>query len=180
MSEQLREILSAVMDGEASQFEARRVLDELRRDARLRADWQRFNQVSALLQGASAGARHRLADRVWRDLQDSSPTAPTVAAAAAFGAARPHTWGRLTAVAAALTAVGLLLGVQFTDVGEGQQPGPAQADAPLAASQQPAAAEDSEGMHIYLIEHMQHKAVNHPDVAAMTKLVAFELDDGGP
>jgi sigma-E factor negative regulatory protein RseA len=37
MNEQLRQSLSAVVDGEADAFELRRVLDELDRDPELRA-----------------------------------------------------------------------------------------------------------------------------------------------
>lgn len=183
MSEKLREQLSAVMDGEASQFEARRVLDELRRDARLRADWRRFSQVSAILQGAGANARRGLADRVWRDLRNGSPQAPGASVAKGPATAHPHAWGRLTAVAAALAAVGVLFGVQFTGVGEPEQPGPVVGPAvegrPAAAANAPPPA-SWDGMDAYVIQHMRHKAVNHPDVAATTKLVAFELDAAGP
>ena len=41
MSEKLKESLSAVVDGEADEFELRRVLDEINRDQILAESWER-------------------------------------------------------------------------------------------------------------------------------------------
>ncbi len=51
MSSQLKESLSAAIDGEADQFELRRVLDEVGRDPQLRASWQRYHAIGALIRG---------------------------------------------------------------------------------------------------------------------------------
>jgi sigma-E factor negative regulatory protein RseA len=51
MSEQLKESLSAVMDGEADEFEIRRVLDETSADAALRGVWDRYHLVGSVLRG---------------------------------------------------------------------------------------------------------------------------------
>lgn len=45
----LKETLSALMDGEATDWETRRVLDEITRDAELRNAWQQYQTNSALL-----------------------------------------------------------------------------------------------------------------------------------
>ena len=51
MSEQLKESLSAVMDGEADEFEIRRVLDEATSDAELRGVWERYHLIGSVLRG---------------------------------------------------------------------------------------------------------------------------------
>lgn len=51
MSDQLREALSAVMDGEADEFELRRVLDEVGRDSDLSEQWHRYELIGAALRG---------------------------------------------------------------------------------------------------------------------------------
>ena len=45
MSEKLKESLSAVIDGEADEFELRRVLDEMNRDEVLAASWERYQDL---------------------------------------------------------------------------------------------------------------------------------------
>jgi sigma-E factor negative regulatory protein RseA len=51
MSEQLKESLSAVMDGEADEFEIRRVLNEAAEDAELRGVWERYHLVRSVMRG---------------------------------------------------------------------------------------------------------------------------------
>jgi sigma-E factor negative regulatory protein RseA len=51
MSEQLKESLSAVMDGEADEFEIRRVLNEAAEDSELRGVWERYHLVSSVIRG---------------------------------------------------------------------------------------------------------------------------------
>jgi len=49
MSEQLREGLSALVDGETDEREAARLLDQLTRDAELKAAWERYHLMSDVL-----------------------------------------------------------------------------------------------------------------------------------
>ncbi len=49
MSEQLREGLSALVDGETDEQEAARLLDRITRDAELKAAWERYHLVSDVL-----------------------------------------------------------------------------------------------------------------------------------
>ena len=51
MSEQLKESLSAVMDGEADEFEIRRVLNEAADDPELRGVWERYHLVRSVMRG---------------------------------------------------------------------------------------------------------------------------------
>ncbi|MEZ5597309.1 MAG: sigma-E factor negative regulatory protein [Pseudomonadales bacterium] len=56
MSEQLREALSAVLDGEADEFTLRRVLDETSRNVELRDTWTRYSLIKATLRGDADAA----------------------------------------------------------------------------------------------------------------------------
>ena len=182
MSEKLRESLSALMDGEASAFEVRRVLDELQRDAQLREAWVRWQRVSATLQGGAELAGSDLADRVWAGLKNDP--APTTEQASRD---RPPNWRRLTAwTAASAAAVAVVVATQFTTIGGGGEAAPQVATVPEMAAR-PVAAEpprppfggplqDARDVNAYVLQHMQHKAVNQPDVGAFTKLVTFEQD----
>jgi len=77
MTEQLRQSLSAVIDGEADAFELRRVLDELDRDPELRAAWDRYHLIGSVLRGErtvqSRSAARVLARRVPLAVRESAP-----------------------------------------------------------------------------------------------------------
>ena len=177
MSEQLRESLSAVMDGEANAFEVRRVLDEVRRDAQLRNAWVRWQRVSAVLQGGATPPGTELADRVWAGLQDD-PAIASPADQAPFG--RQRNRGRVTAwIAASAVAVAVVAVTNFSVLGGGERASAPQVAArPTApAPQRPLPSEppgDVRNVNAYMLQHMQQKAVSHPDVGAFTKLVTFE------
>ena len=183
MSEQLRESLSALMDGEANAFEVRRVLDEVRRDAELRHIWDRWQRVSAALQGGAVPSESGLADRVWAKLQDD----PATASGAGQGAGavqeplgHQRNWGRVTAwVAASAAAVAVIVATNFSTLGGGEGLSAPQVAArpeapppprPLVNKPPP----QGPDVNVYMLQHMQHKAVNQPDVGAFTKLVTFE------
>ncbi len=55
MSMKLKESLSAAIDGEADEFELRRVFDEMNREPGLRTMWQRFHAIGALMRGEARG-----------------------------------------------------------------------------------------------------------------------------
>ncbi len=177
MSEQLRESLSALMDGEANAFEVRRVLDEVRRDAELRKVWNRWQRVSAALQGDVAPAGTDLADRVWAGLGDPS------AADSAGRQARPgHRWSgrRLTAWAAvSAVAFAMVAATYLATLGGGEPVAlpeaavpPTELDAPaLLSGRLPP---EARNVDVYLLHHMQQKAVKQPDVGVFAKLVTFE------
>ena len=183
MSEQLRESLSALMDGEANAFEVRRVLEEVRRDAQLRKAWVRWQRVSAALQRGEAPPEADLADRVWAGLQDG----PAAGAGADQGAGavqeplgQQRNWARVTAwVAASAAAVAVIVATNFSTLtgGEGAS-APQVAARPVAPEpQRPLPSEpptEGRSVNAYMLQHMQHKAVNQPDVGAFTKLVTFE------
>ena len=72
MSEQLRESLSAVMDGEADAFELRRVLDESRSDSKLRELWHRQHLVRDILRGDEIVHQLDLRARLLAEMEELS------------------------------------------------------------------------------------------------------------
>ena len=84
MTEQLRQSLSAVIDGEADAFELRRVLDELDRDPELRAAWDRYHLVGSVIRGERTPKSRMLAralsNRVPLAVRQSVPGAVAPAA----------------------------------------------------------------------------------------------------
>lgn len=180
MSEQLRESLSALMDGEANAFEVRRVLDEVRRDAQLQKTWVRWRQLSAALQGGVTPTASDLADRVWAGLRDD----PATAAADQAPPGQRRSWGRVTAwVAASAAAIAVIVAANFSSLGGGKGASapqvavhPAPPPRPLAVRPPP----EGPNVNVYMLQHMQQKAVNQPDVGAFTKLVTFEPDPSAP
>ena len=69
MSEKLKESLSAVIDGEADEFELRRVLDEVGKDAGLQQSWDRYHLIGAAMRRERVLAADRIRDAVWAELQ---------------------------------------------------------------------------------------------------------------
>ncbi|NJN52466.1 MAG: sigma-E factor negative regulatory protein [Gammaproteobacteria bacterium] len=113
MSSQLKESLSAVVDGEADEFELRRVLDETGRNPELLASWRRYHAIGALIRGEVTGgssfARTSL-NRVWAGLARGEAAADP-ASGARFDMASSSWVRRLagTAVAASV-ALGVIAG----------------------------------------------------------------------
>lgn len=81
MTEQLKEALSAVVDGEADVFELRRVLDEVGRSPELSAAWQRYHLIGEHLRGEplalNAEGRNTMADAVWESALAAGPATGT-------------------------------------------------------------------------------------------------------
>jgi sigma-E factor negative regulatory protein RseA len=131
MTEQLRQSLSAVIDGEADAFELRRVLDELERDPELRAAWDRYHLIGSVIRGErtrqSQATARALARRVPQAVRESSAErgVATAVVPAGTGDARSAEAGRgrRGAVGIALAAsVALATAVAF--VGFESGPGP--------------------------------------------------------
>lgn len=201
MSETLKEALSAVVDDEADEFELRRVLDELDKDAELRGLWSRYHLVGSVLRGERPTAADTLRERVWNSLeQDLGGAEPALrdasgaARASAPAAARPGWLGpRLGVAVAASVALAVVLGIAMT--GETENPaGPAlvqtevapltsgtpvlveQAVAPagdlrLARDVSPS---DLRRARAYMLYHTQHQALNQAGVVNFVKMATYE------
>ena len=165
------------MDGEANAFEVRRVLDEVRRDVDLQGTWARWRKLSAALQEGAKPFESDLAERVWAGIQDD----PAIDAAVGQGlASGQRKWRRVTAWAAgSAAAVAVVVAANLLSFGGGEDPSAPEVAArpvaplpprPLASGPPP----EQPNVDVYMLQHMQQKAVNQPDVGAFTKLVTFE------
>jgi sigma-E factor negative regulatory protein RseA len=123
MNEQLRQSLSAVVDGEADAFELRRVLDELDRDPELRATWMRYHLIGSVIRGEHAALRGATADRLGQplavaaEIASSRPTHAVDAAADTAGPRAPGVCARaglLTAASAFVALSALVSGLLLT------------------------------------------------------------------
>src|SRR5262249_26789102 len=75
MSDQLKESLSAVMDGEADDFELRRALDEMSNDPALRGVWERYHLIGSALRREGRGTANSLGARFWDRIDAGEGTA---------------------------------------------------------------------------------------------------------
>ena len=108
MSEQLRESVSAVMDGEADELELRRVLSEENADS-VRSTWSRYHENQCVLQGSEQELR-------FRDWDISSKVSEAIADEKITPMKKPSrfSWGRPAAsfAVAASVAFAVVVGVQ--------------------------------------------------------------------
>jgi len=128
MSEQLREALSAIVDGEASNFELRRVLDEISKDESLQTTWQNYHLMRSAMQGENTVNVGAMSDRIWAELDFDSDVEqsdqPALEIEATVAEQPTRRWGLALgsgAVAAAVATV-LLVGGYLPGAGEDGAP----------------------------------------------------------
>ena len=121
MSEQLKESLSAVMDGEAETFEVRRVLDECAKDEGLAQTWARYHLVGSVLRGEQSERQARMPDAIWAALEEPRGTDDPLFESAA-GESRKSGWARLLGpVAGIAVAATVAFGIVVSlDTGSGE------------------------------------------------------------
>jgi sigma-E factor negative regulatory protein RseA len=166
----MKEQLSALVDNELNEFEERRLLQELERDALLRASWQRYHLMRAALrneleQAPSAASTERLIARLAAE-----------PAAARGGSARRRVARAAAGLAIAATvATVALFGLQTLNRPGGPQTTPVASSSPVAstvlapaasvtpvAAQRPAgtnwetlAPEEERILNAYLVQHSE-------------------------
>ena len=191
MSEQLKESLSAVMDGEADEFEIRRVLNEAADDPELRGVWERYHLVRSVMrgEGRTLGA-DRLSARFWTqiDAGEAAPVDEIAEPANASPRASRSTWvtwgQRVAGVAvAAGVAAAVIVGYRIDEsaptppaqvaVVEPAVPSAAMALFDDETRVQPAAL-DLQRAHAYMLHHAHHVALNNRSVVPFVKVAAFE------
>jgi sigma-E factor negative regulatory protein RseA len=193
MSEQLKESLSAVMDGEADEFEIRRVLNEAADDPELRGVWERYHLVRSVMRGEGRmpGA-DRLSTRFWTQI-DAAEDAPAddnvepIESSTQAPRSNWVSWGqRLAGVAvAAGVAAAVIVGYR-TDEGVKAPPAQVAVVEPAGPSASAAlfddemrlqgvpAALDLQRAHAYMLHHARHVALNNRSGVPFVKVAAFE------
>ncbi len=196
MSEQLRESLSAAMDGEADAFELRRVLDEAKQDEALREQWHRLHLLRDVLREDLKVYQPDLRERIWHGLLERAEEQDqeielVLAETAQTNRSQRSPWlGRLvaTGVAAVVAVVVVFNGGVFEQGLDGDVPVDFAADStypnvdfqtPQAvAAEEPvmyqqATALDHQRQNAWMLHHIQQRAMNQAGVASFVKMATF-------
>ena len=191
MSEKLREAVSAAVDDEADEFELRRVLDEVQKDPQLKATWERYQLVGALLRDEHPAVDGSLRERVWAELgTDTDVVAAPFIAEEVQATTTTRSGSRLNrftgvAVAATVALAVTLIGVNLTDTTTDSAPviasvqsAPQAAPGAEAATAAPSVGEitdqDEARTAALMLAHAQNLGMNQPGLAAFTKMVTYQ------
>lgn len=189
MSEQLRESLSAAMDGEADAFELRRVLDEAKNDPELRTLWYRQHLIRSVMRGEALANPANLRERIlagMSELDDESLDEGVVIPQAIreAPAEKPRWPGRLagTAVAAAVAMLVVFNGDLFTGGDDGAgfvAPEIAQTAQISGAAAAPVMYDivtpaDRQRTDALIVHHLQQNALNRSGGFSFVRLVGFD------
>ena len=198
MSEQLKESLSAVMDGEADEFEIRRVLNEAANDPELRGVWERFHLVRSVMRGEGRmSAVANLGARIWTQIDAADAATPDTTVEPVQDVPERAlrggwvTWGRgLAGVAVAAgvaAAVVLGFGGDYTQDVTAPQVASVVHTAATAPPQSIAlfddearvpaaypATPDLQRAQAYMLHHAHHVALTNRSVVPFVKVAAFE------
>ena len=190
MSEKLKESLSAVIDGEADEFELRRVLDEMSRDEHLAGSWERYHVIGSVLRGQRASVSVAMRDRVWTELQSSPDETENLAELDIVAAERPAAaisrpkW--VPVAVAATVALAVVVGFIGFQGGEQVVPEVAETTEPVSAEQlslYEAVALNTEVTDLdqnrteaYIVRHYQQIGMDRPGGLGFARMVAYERD----
>lgn len=193
MSEKLKESLSAVIDGEADEFELRRVLDEMNRDEVLALSWERYHVIGSVLRGERTAIGVGMRDRVWAELQSDSDEGASLSGIDAQIVARevPETSDgrRLWMPVAVAATMALAVMVGYLGYSRFDQPAPTSAsvlvDEPLNAQQQSlyqtvaltseVTDSDQDRTDAYIVRHYQQIGMDRPGLG-FARMVAYQRD----
>jgi len=188
MSEKLKEAVSAAIDDEADEFELRRVLDEVHKDKTLKAAWDRYLLVGAMLRKEHSAVADGLRDAVWAELEMVAAETEPAAVAQELANPEPHRGGsrlnRVTgfAVAASVALAVALIGVNLLDdtaAPDAVRVADTSAPQTLPVSSQarlsrPVTDQDQARTAALMLHHTQQLGMNQPGPAAFTKLVTYQ------
>jgi sigma-E factor negative regulatory protein RseA len=199
MSEKLKESLSAVIDGEADEFELRRVLDEMNRDEVLAASWERYHTIGAVLRGERVGSPVTsrgvsMRERIWAELQaepdDAEPDKDSNLAMGVAGEEAAVSPGRrrwAPAAVAATVAMAVVVGFMgYSSLDQAASTAKvAVAERTVSAQQQPLygavalsneiTASDQDRTEAYIVRHYQQIGMDRPGLG-FARMVAYERD----
>jgi sigma-E factor negative regulatory protein RseA len=204
MTEQLRQSLSAVIDGEADAFEMRRVLDEMDRDPALRDTWDRYHLIGSVIRGErtsqSRSAARVLERRVPIAVRESAPAANNAASATAAAEPAPRVVDprRRRAIAFAVAASFVLAAViAWQPFATGPSPGVATlatavdagardqeagfvaaeslgVTAPAQVNPRSASPADLRRAQAYMLQHAQQHGFEQRGVISLVKMASYE------
>jgi sigma-E factor negative regulatory protein RseA len=188
MSEKLKESLSAVIDGEADEFELRRVLDEVGKDVALQKSWDRYHLIGSVMRGERLVGTHAMRERIWAELQGEEPLPVTESAPDRPSDRSPRTprWAAVAVAATVVTAV--VIGyVQIGDPDEATTPAVAALDEtspgvgknvvdvggePILQTE--VSLKDQPGMAAYWVYHNQNLGMNQSGFGGFVRMVSYD------
>ena len=185
MSEQLRESLSAAVDGEADAFELRRVLDEAKHNEVLREQWHRYHIVRDFLREDADEYHPDLRNAIWQELNqdlDGEDSAPSlVLAESVAGDQHRSRWmGRILGTSVAVLVAGVVMfnGGLFeqsesTFVNSTQL---AQGANLVPVMYQQATSLDQQRQNALMLHHIQQRAMNQVGVASFVKVMTYNAN----
>ena len=180
MSEKLKGSLSAIIDGEADEFELRRVLDEIDKNEELRGTWERYHLIGSRLRGERIDARDKLRQQVWDvlDFDGVDEVSPMVAKVdpddQPLHRASPRL-GRWTGLAVAATvAVAVVLGLNTFDTPlEGTVQTVVVAESPVIELAPVGTALDIQRQDAWMLRHAQLKGMNQQGFTPFIKMATY-------
>lgn len=190
MTDKLKESLSAVIDGEADEFELRRVFDEAARNNELTETWHRYHLISTIMCGEEP-ASPSLRDSVLQAMSDESEQLENEGLSLVSGsdviavdksASKGRRSGALGPVLGMAVAAAVAMAVVvFVDPGSNSEL-PTLADNPALELATPASTtlasdtrdEDTQRTQAYLIHHVQQTAMNRGRVVSFAKVATYE------
>ena len=188
MSEKLKESLSAVIDGEADEFELRRVLDEIGKDAELAMSWERYHMIGSVMRRERVARGNGMRDRIRAEVQTEAAAVnePVLVAEETTGAQPAgnsafRRWASLAAVAVLVIAAA----VGFNDLPENGGQGTATIAADEGPGQQQSLDQaialnsevtktDQVRTDAYTVYHMQQLGMNQSGFGGFAKMVAYQ------
>lgn len=187
MSEKLKEAVSAAIDDEADEFELRRVLDEVHKDPALKAAWDRYQLVGAVLRNEYSVVAADLRDAVWAELEmvavEESPVAVTSIESQPVPVRATSRLNRATgiAVAATVALTVAIAGMMLIDDNTISSPsrivaadnGNVVPALTTVASSRTITDQDAARTAALMLHHTQQLGMNQPGLAAFTKLVTY-------
>ncbi|MCZ6617322.1 MAG: sigma-E factor negative regulatory protein [Gammaproteobacteria bacterium] len=186
MSEKLKGSLSAIIDGEADEFELRRVLDEIDKNEELRRTWERYHLIGSRLRGERIDSPAKLSQRVWDALDfaaEDDVSLPSRDVAMREGQRNRATprFGRWTGIAVAATvAVAVVLGFNTFDAPVGGTGAVVVVDeglvveAPVVELTPVGTALDIQRQNAWMMRHAQLMGMNQQGFTSFIKMATYE------
>lgn len=180
MNEQIREQISALLDGELPEAEQRLLLERLERDPALRLHWSRYQLISdAVHQTLPPQIDMHFADRVMAAL-DEQPEHHRQPVGGLARAVKPLA-GLAVAASVAVVAVLAVQQTRTPDAGPGavqvaaQQPAPALTVKARAAASLPA--QNGSRLNAYVVNHSEYAASGGmPGMSPYVRIVGYEQE----